>query len=105
MTIQELHSNEELRQHEFPVTREKSFFGHAGVCPLPRRVSQAVADYAQQCTRGDQETLIPHFQIRKSRELAARLLNAQPNEIAFVGPTSLALSYVASGLAFKRGDN
>jgi hypothetical protein len=25
MTIQELHSNEELRQHEFPVTR-KTFF-------------------------------------------------------------------------------
>lgn len=35
MTIAELHANEELRQHEFPVTREKIFIAHAGVCPYP----------------------------------------------------------------------
>jgi len=105
MTIEELHSNEELRQHEFPVTREKNFFGHAGVCPLPRRVAEAIRKYAEQCTLGDQEILMPSFQIRKTRELAARLLHATPEEVAFVGPTSLALSYVASGLEFKRGDN
>jgi len=37
--------------------------------------------------------------------MAGRLLNAQPGEIALVGPTSLALSYVANGLSFRRGDN
>ena len=31
MTLAEVLSNEELRQHEFPVTREKIFLGHAGV--------------------------------------------------------------------------
>ena len=36
---------------------------------------------------------------------AAQLLNCQPEEIAFVGPTSLALSFVAAGLNFRRGDN
>lgn len=105
MTIEELHSNEELRQHEFPVTREKIFLAHAGVCPLPRRVAERIREYAEQSTRGDQETLVPAFQLGRSRELAARLLQAEPEEIAFVGPTSLGLSYVAGGLRFRKHDN
>jgi selenocysteine lyase/cysteine desulfurase len=40
-----------------------------------------------------------------TRVLAARLLNAQPEEIAFVGPTSLGLSYVAAGLPLKKREN
>jgi selenocysteine lyase/cysteine desulfurase len=105
MTLAELLSNEELRRHEFPVTRDKVFLAHAGVCPLPRRVSEAVRDYAALCTRGDQETLLPALQTQHSRRLTGRLLQAQPDEIAFVGPTSLGLSFVAAGLPWKKNDN
>ena len=105
MTIAELHSNEELRRHEFPVTASKVFLGHAGVCPLPRRVAEAIAHYSLNATQGDQEALVPLFKIQKSRELAAKILNAQPDEIAFVGPTTLALGYVANGLSFRKRDN
>lgn len=105
MTISEILSNEELRQHEFPVTREKNFLSHAAVCPLPRRVSEAIRDYAQQCTFGDQEQIVPPMHIQRFRETAARLLKAKPEEIAFVGPTSLGLSFVASGLQWRKGDN
>ena len=105
MTLAELLCNEELRRHEFPVARDKIFLAHAGVCPLPRRVSEAVRFYAELCTKGDQETLLPALQMSRSRELAARLLNAQPDEIAFVGPTSLALSFIAAGLPWEKGDN
>src|SRR5258708_39992674 len=105
MTLQELHSQEELRQHEFPVARQRIFLAHAGVCPLPRRVADAIRQYAEQSTQGDQETLLPAFQLQKSRELAATLIQAHPEEVAFVGPTSLALSFVAGGLRFRRGEN
>jgi selenocysteine lyase/cysteine desulfurase len=105
MTLPEILSSEPLRQQEFPVTQDKIFLAHAGVCPLPRRVSGVIRDYAALCTQGDQEMVLPAQQIRRSRELAARLLNAQPGEIAFVGPTSLALSFVAAGLDLKRHDN
>jgi selenocysteine lyase/cysteine desulfurase len=104
MTLSEILPNEPLRQREFPVARDKIFLAHAGVCPLPRRVADAVRDYAALCTQGDQETLLPAQQIRRSRELAARLLHSQPEEIAFVGPTSLALSFVAAGLELKKND-
>src|SRR5712672_3368742 len=105
MTLVEVLENEELRRHEFPVAREKIFLAHAGDCPLPRRVSEAISNYARQCTTGDQETIIYPMILDDGRQLAAQLLNCQPEEVAFVGPTSLALSFIASGLKFRRGDN
>ena len=105
MTIAELHSNEELRRHEFPVVEEKIFLGHAAVCPLPRRVVDAVTDYTLFAALGDQEAAFDGSRVEKCRQLAAQLLGAQSNEIAFVGPTSNALSYVANGLKLRKGDN
>jgi cysteine desulfurase/selenocysteine lyase len=102
MTIEELQSNEELRQHEFPVTRERIFLAHAGVCPLPRRVAEAMKSYADRCTVGDQEHAIPPEVLPQTRALAAQLIGAKPSEIALVGPTSLALSYIAGGLKLKK---
>ncbi|HZQ48117.1 MAG TPA: aminotransferase class V-fold PLP-dependent enzyme [Verrucomicrobiae bacterium] len=105
MTLAELLANEELRQHEFPVAREKVFLGHAGDCPLPRRVAEAIAQYARGATTGDQETYVYPAILETGRQLAARLINAKPAEIAFVGPTSLALSFIASGLQWRKNDN
>src|SRR5580700_3526415 len=105
MTIAGILSNEDLRRHEFPVAGQKTFLAHAAVCPLPRRVSEAMRDHAARAALDDQEETIPAGQIRRARESAARLLHAQPEEIAFVGPTSLALSYVAAGLPWRKGDN
>jgi len=50
MTLSELLSNEDLRRHEFPVARDRIFLAHAGVCPLPRRVAEAVREYVALCT-------------------------------------------------------
>jgi len=105
MTIAELHANEALRRFEFPVTGEQIFLAHAGVCPLPRRVIDAITDYSLLCGHGDQEEFFPSSSIQDARRTAARLLGAQMEEIAFVGPTSLALSLVASGLRLRKGDN
>ena len=105
MNLSDIHSNEALRQHEFPIVRDRVFLAHAGVCPLPFRVAEAMRSYVEQCTRSDQEELLPAFWIQQSRAKAARLLNAQPEEIAFVGPTSLALSFIAGGLRFKKHEN
>ncbi len=105
MTIHELHSNEELRRYEFPVARQHAFLAHAGVCPLPHRVARRIEEFARACALGDQEEAFAGGRIQRVRQLAARLLNAQVDEIALVGPTSLALSLVAAGLPFRKGDN
>ncbi len=104
MTLTEILSNEELRQHEFPVAKNKIFLGHAGVCALPRRVAQAMTDCANEATLGDQEAFVMH-RIEATRQAGAKLLNCQPDEVSLVGPTSLALSFVAAGLNFRKGDN
>lgn len=105
MTLSEIHSDEALRRREFPVVQTKVFLGHAGVCPLPRRVADAINRCAAASTTGDQESLFFPAAISRSRELAARLLQCESDEIALVGPTSLALSMVAAGLHFEPGDN
>ena len=105
MTLTEILSNEELRQHEFPVARDKIFLAHAGVCPLPRRVAQAIADCAAAQHARRPGSIHAPAPGRRAQARRRRLLNCQPEEIALVGPTSLGLSFVAAGLNFRRGDN
>jgi cysteine desulfurase / selenocysteine lyase len=105
MTLQELHSNEELRQHEFPITREKVYLAHAAVCAFPRRVAEAVSNYAVRSSGLQQEAVMPPGWLTETRELVAKFLGVRMEEVAFVGPTSSALSYFAAGLSFKRNQN
>jgi selenocysteine lyase/cysteine desulfurase len=104
MTLKEILTNEELRRAEFPVAREKVFLAHAGVCPLPKRVADAISKCANEGTLGDQEAFMLH-RLNDARKLSAQLLNCSAEEIALVGPTSLALSFIAAGLSFRKGDN
>ncbi len=104
MTLSEILANDELRHREFPVSQNKIFLGHAGVCPLPRRVAQAMTDCANGGTLGDQEAFVMH-RLADARKLGAQLLNCQADEVSLVGPTSLGLSLVAAGLNFRKGDN
>ena len=105
MTVDEILSNESLRHQEFPVTRDKVFLAHAGVCPLPYRVVRAISEYADEASTGDQEKFVFPSVLNDGRKLAAELLHCQSEEVAFVGPTSMGLSLVASGLKFRRGEN
>ncbi len=105
MNIQDLLRDPALRHHEFPACRHRVFLAHAAVCPLPRRVAEAIAGYALQASLDDQELPVRASLVQESRERAARLIGAQPEEIALVGPTSLALSFVAAGFPLRKGDN
>ncbi len=105
MTVSEILSDERLRQDEFPVCRGKAYLAHAGVAPLARCAADAIGHYSFMAAQDDQETWLPKLH-RAARESATKLLvGAQPDEIAFVGPTSLALSFVAGGLTYRRNDN
>ncbi len=97
--------DESLRRREFPVCTERAFLAHAAVCPLPRRVADAVAHYAQQATLDDQERPVLDSLVRDTRARAAQLIAASPDEIALVGPTSQGLNVVAAGFPFQPGDN
>ncbi len=105
MNISELHNNEALRQREFPIAGRTAYLANAAICPLPRCVAEAVSEYALTTTLCDQEKGMPEALPEEIRLMAADLLGCDGEDIALVGPTSVGLSLVANGLAFKPGDN
>jgi selenocysteine lyase/cysteine desulfurase len=90
---------------EFPVTREKAYLAHAAVAPLPASVARAVAGYAEEASRKGQFSALTTGRVSKARALAAQLLGAAPEEVAFTSCTSMGLSLVAQGLDWKPGES
>ena len=102
MTLSEILSNEELRQHEFPVAKNKIFLGHAGVCALPRRVAQARIDCANGGTLGDQEAFVMH-KIAAARKALTRLAVAAAAEFGAAGTRRAAAAFAAAEAATTAG--
>ena len=103
--LEQLLQDESVRRYEFPVCEQKVFLAHAGVSPLPRCVAEAMQRYLDTASRGEQENDTSDTMIHETRQLAAELIGAHAEEIAFVGSTSMGLSMVATGLQWKPGDN
>ncbi len=104
MTIDDLISNEALRQAEFPVARHSIFMAHGGVSILPQRAVTAMEDYLRLCATQHQESTAIWGHLQETRVIAGRLIGAQASEVALLGPTSLGLSLVANGLPWQPGD-
>ncbi len=104
MSISTLLSNETARQAAFPVTRDWAYFGHAGVAPITQAAVDAMADFAEQGSRGCQENDWTEEHMEHARGQAARLIGADAKEIALIGPTTLGINLVAQGIDWQPGD-
>ena len=105
MDIPELLKDEGARQAAFPVCAAKTFLAHAAVCPLPRVAADALKTHAEEATTSGPDDYVRALKsIRATRETCARLIDATPEEIALLGPTSLGLSLFAGGLDWASGD-
>jgi cysteine desulfurase / selenocysteine lyase len=91
---------------EFPITEHLTHFNHAGVSPVSRRVAAAVTAFINEATAVTSAAQ-RRWEARSEaiRAAFARLVGAQPDEIAFVKNTSEGLSLVAAGLDWHQGDN
>ena len=97
--------DEAARRRAFPVCERKTFLAHAAVCPLPRVAADALRVHADEAMfSGPDDYVRALKQIRAARETCARLIDATPEEIALLGPTSLGLSLFAGGLDWSPGD-
>ena len=105
LSLEELARDESVRRREFPVCEKKTFLAHAGVSPLPHRVMEAMQCYIDAAGHDNQENAVSDRVVEGTRELAARLIGAVPEEIAFVGSTLMGLAMVATGLDWGAGDN
>ncbi|MEM9399058.1 MAG: aminotransferase class V-fold PLP-dependent enzyme [Verrucomicrobiota bacterium] len=104
MTISEILENETTRNQLFPVTQDRTFMAHAGVTALPATAGEALTRYAHEGCRQQQEHAGVWREMTETRQEAAKLLEASPDEIALLGPTALGLNLVANGINWNKGD-
>jgi selenocysteine lyase/cysteine desulfurase len=94
-----------LRAAEFPWADETVFLNHASIGPLPERTRRAMVAY--QSDRAAAYRLTDrHLNdvLARSRSLAARLISADPAEIALATNTSYGLNVAARSLPVAPGD-
>ncbi len=96
-----------LREREFPwaVRGDAIYLNNGSTGPLPRRTVDALADFNER--RAAPYLITEEVQfgtLRRSRELCARLVNAQPQDIALMVNTSYGLNLAARALPIVPGD-
>jgi selenocysteine lyase/cysteine desulfurase len=98
---------EALRQEEFPwaAAGETIFLNHASTGPLPARSVRALNAWAD--LRANPSRIAHDFQfgtLTRGRELVARFIGAEVNEIALATNTTYGLNLAAFSLPLQRGD-
>jgi cysteine desulfurase/selenocysteine lyase len=90
----------------FPVTKNVVYFNHAALGPLSVRAYEAMERFARdQRDFGALHWREWYAEYVHLRAAAARLIGAEPGEIAILKNTSEGLSFVAEGFRWERGDN
>lgn len=90
----------------FPVTEKYIYMNHSAVAPLSTRVRDGMIALVEDVTKNgsvNYEAWCRNYE--RTRESAAQLVNAKAHEIAFMRNTSEALSAVANGIDWRKGDN
>jgi len=90
---------------EFPVTETSIYMNHAAVSPISRRVRDTMVEVLDDvCRYGAEHWRRWAETCRGVRQSLARLINAEPGEIAFIKNTSEGISSFANGLNWQPGD-
>jgi cysteine desulfurase/selenocysteine lyase len=91
---------------QMPVTSKWAYFDHAAVAPLPAPTREAIGRWVQQAAE-EGDTVWPQWnqRVEACRRAAARLINAESDEMALVHSTTEGLSIVAEGYPWREGDN
>lgn len=96
----------ESYRREFLVTKKYIYLDHSGVAPMSLRVTGAIEKFLGESAEGGAFHYPKWAQrINEIRNSCAGLINAGPDELAFVKSTSHGLSIVAEGLDWQPGDN
>lgn len=94
-----------LRAAEFPWAGQTIYLDHASIGPLPERTRRAGERFLQRRARPFELTHDDMFGgLAAARAAAARLINAEPAEIALSTNTSFGLCLAAQALPWRAGD-
>ena len=92
------------RRAAMPIVERYCFLNHAAVAPICAAAAAEIERFAREAR--DHAYLTGHWYRRaeETRALAAALIQASPEEVAFVKNTSEGIAFVANGLAWRPGD-
>ena len=91
---------------EFPVTENYIYMNHAGVAPISRPVRDVMIDFVHDATvNGAVNVEVWVETAEKCRNVAAKLINADAHEIAFMKNTTQGILIAANGIDWSPGDN
>ncbi len=96
----------EAFRRAMPIARRWAYFDHAAVSPLPEPARAALVQWADEAaSMGD--TAWPKWrdQVEQLRLQMARMIGAEPAEIALTRSTSEGIGFVAEGYPWRAGDN
>ncbi len=103
--IERVETDEAWRRGAFPACRDRIFFAHAAVAPIPQVAMEAMDAFNVASSTGELDYGEVFLQrMDRVRGAAARLFGGSADEFALLGPTSLGLSLVANGLDWQPGD-
>ncbi len=90
----------------FPITQHAIYLNHAAVSPPPTCTIEAVESQLRDVAENGSLNYRSWIAVKeKARKLAAGMLGARPDQIAFMRNTSDGLSTIANGLRWRSGDN
>lgn len=90
----------------FPVTERSIYLNHAAVSAPPRPTIDAIQSQLADASNNGSVNFRQWLAVKEStRRLLAAMLNARPEQLAFVRNTSDGLSTVANGFDWRPGDN
>lgn len=92
-------------RRQFPITENNIYFNHAAVAPAHLLAQARLAEYFEDATMGTIAEMKWFEQIEQVRAAAARLLNAQSQEITFVPNASTGAALIANGLQWPASAN
>jgi selenocysteine lyase/cysteine desulfurase len=93
-------------RRQMPIHSAWTYMDHAAVAPISRPAADALAAWTTEAaTQG--ASVWPQWaqRVERTRQAAARLVGAAPEEIALVGNTTAGISLVAEGFPWEPGDN
>jgi selenocysteine lyase/cysteine desulfurase len=89
----------------FPVTLQKIYLNHAAISPLSTRVTDKMDWFLDERSFGGIDILPQVDEIRnETRKMAAKLINARDEQIAFITNTSEGFNCLVNGLSWQEGD-
>ena len=89
-----------------PIAQRLVYFDHAAVAPLPGPTREAIRRWVDQAAeQGDLVWPDWSRRVEEVRHAAARVINAQPAEIALIPNTTTGIGLVAEGYPWQPGDN